>query len=50
MDYLDKFYILWLSPYHIWKVFDNNSLKLETLNGKVFSTRISQNECKEYKI
>lgn len=50
MDFFSKFDALWLDPYHIWEVFDNNSLQLETLNGELFPIIKFENRWKEYRV
>ena len=50
LDFPGKFDALWLGPYLMSKVFTNNSLQLETLNGERFPTRTSGSWCKEYRM
>lgn len=49
LDFPGKFDAIWLGPYHVTKVFPNNSVQLETLNGELFPTRTAGSRCKEYK-
>lgn len=49
LDFPGKFDAVWLGPYLIRKVFPNNSIQLETLNGESFPTRTSGSQCKEYR-
>lgn len=49
-DFPSKFDAVWLGPYLVREVFQNNSVQLETLNGEVFPTRTAGSRCKEYKM
>lgn len=49
LDFPSKFEAVWLGPYLIRDTFPNNSVQLETLNGKNFPTRMSRSRCKKYR-
>ena len=49
LDFPGKFDAVWLDPYLVREAFPNNSLQLETLNGKSFPTRTAGSRCKEYR-
>ena len=50
MDFPGKFDALWLEPYVVKKVFPNNSLQLETLNGERFPWRTLGSRCKQFRV
>lgn len=50
LDFPGKFDALWLGPYIVKKVFPNNSIQLETLNGKNFPSRTLSSRCKQYRV
>ena len=48
LEFPDKFDAVWLGPYLVCEAFLNNFLQLETLNGKIFPTRMSGISCLYY--
>ena len=50
IDFPGKFNALWLGPYVVKRVFPNNSLQLETLNGESFLWRTSGSRCKQFRV
>ena len=50
LDFPCKFDALWLGSYIVKAVFPNNSLQLETLNGKSFPCRTSGSRCKQFRV
>ena len=50
LEFPGKFDAVWLGPYFVRKVFLNNSMQLETLNGESFPTRTTGSRCKEYRV
>ena len=49
LDFPGKFDALWLGPFLVKGVFPNNSVQMQTLNGKDFPTRTTRNRYKEYR-
>ena len=49
LDFPGNFDACWMGPYLVREVFPNNSLQLETLNGKGFPTRTAGSRCKDYR-
>lgn len=49
LDFPGKFDALWLGPYLVTKVYPNNAVQLEMLDGEKFPTLTARKCCKEYK-
>ena len=47
-DFPGKFDAVWMGPYIVSEVFDNNSVQLTTLSGEKFPHRTAGSRCKEY--
>ena len=50
LEFPGKFDAVWLGPYLVREVFPNNSMQLETLNGKSFPTQTAGRMCKDYRV
>ena len=50
LEFPGKFDAVCLGPYLVRKVFSNNSMQLETLNGESFLTRTAGSMCKDYRV
>jgi hypothetical protein len=50
LEFPSNFDALWLGPFTIKKVFPNNSVQLQNLDGSNFPTRTNGGRCKEYMV
>jgi len=50
MECPGKFDALWLGPFWVTNVYDNNSVQLATLEGTYFPTRTNGGRCKFYNV
>lgn len=50
LEFLAKFDALWMRPYIIKEVFDDNLIQLKTFDGKDFLTQTNGSRCKEYRV
>lgn len=50
LEFPGKFDALWLGPFWVTNVYDNNSVQLATLDGTYFPTRTNGGRCKLYNV
>ena len=50
LEFPGKFDALWLGPFWVTNVYDNNSVQWATLDGKYFPTRTNGGRCKLYNV